>query len=82
MLLWNEEGELTEFTTGNLVLELQDGRKLTPPRDCGLLAGTLRAELLARGEISEQVLTREDLQRAKRLWFINGVRGWVEVQLR
>jgi para-aminobenzoate synthetase/4-amino-4-deoxychorismate lyase len=82
VLLWNEEGELTEFTTGNLVLELPDGRKLTPPRDCGLLAGTLRAEFLARGELEEQVLTRDDLQRAARLWFINGVRGRVEVQLR
>ncbi|MBF5045200.1 aminodeoxychorismate synthase component I [Aggregicoccus sp. 17bor-14] len=82
VLLWNEEGELTELTTGNLVLELPDGRKLTPPRDCGLLAGTLREELLSRGEIEEQVLTREDLGRAQRLWFINGVRGWVEVSLR
>jgi para-aminobenzoate synthetase/4-amino-4-deoxychorismate lyase len=63
-----------------VVLQLQDGRKLTPPLDCGLLAGTLRAELLARGDIQEQVLTRDDLQRARRLWFINGVRGWVEVE--
>jgi para-aminobenzoate synthetase / 4-amino-4-deoxychorismate lyase len=47
-----------------------------------LLAGTLRTEMLARGVLHEQVLTREDLQRAHRLWFINGVRGWVEVALR
>jgi para-aminobenzoate synthetase / 4-amino-4-deoxychorismate lyase len=81
VLLWNEEGKLTEFTTGNLVVELPGGRKLTPSRDCGLLAGTLRAELLSRGELEEHVLTRDDLQRAARLWFINGVRGWVEVRI-
>jgi len=79
-LLWNEEGQLTEFTIGNLVLEL-DGKKWTPPRECGLLAGTLRAELLAQGEIAERVLTLEDLQKASRIWLINSVRGWVAVEL-
>ena len=78
VLLWNEEGELTEFTTGNLVLEL-DGRRWTPPRECGLLAGTLRGALLRGGEISERVLDKSDLGRATRCWLVNGVRGWVEV---
>ena len=41
VLLWNEDGQLTEFTNGNAVFEI-DGRKVTPPRDCGLLAGTFR----------------------------------------
>ena len=78
VLLWNERGELTEFTNGNLVVEL-DGGRWTPPRASGLLAGTFRAELLRRGEVSERVLTKEDLARASRVWFVNGVRGWVEV---
>jgi para-aminobenzoate synthetase/4-amino-4-deoxychorismate lyase len=78
VLLWNEEGELTEFTNGNLVVELE-GRRLTPPRACGLLAGTMREGLLRAGEISERVLTKEDLARATRVWLVNGVRGWVEV---
>ena len=38
-----------------------------------------REALLREGEISERVLTAEDLGRATRCWFINGVRGWVEV---
>ncbi|HEX8284721.1 MAG TPA: aminodeoxychorismate synthase component I [Pyrinomonadaceae bacterium] len=80
VLLWNERGELTEFTNGNLVVEL-DGERLTPPRASGLLAGTFRAELLRRGEIAERTLTVGDLARASRLWFVNGVRGWVEVGL-
>jgi para-aminobenzoate synthetase/4-amino-4-deoxychorismate lyase len=78
VLLWNERGELTEFTNGNLVVEL-DGGRWTPPRESGLLAGTFRVELLRRGEVAERVLTKNDLARAERVWFVNGVRGWVEV---
>jgi para-aminobenzoate synthetase / 4-amino-4-deoxychorismate lyase len=78
-LLWNERGELTEFTIGNLVLEL-DGKKVTPPRDSGLLAGTLREELIELGEIKEQVLTKDDLKRATAIWLINSVRGWIRVE--
>ncbi|MEO7715569.1 MAG: aminodeoxychorismate synthase component I [Capsulimonas sp.] len=80
VLLWNEENELTEFTVGNLVAEI-GGRLWTPPRDCGLLAGTFRAELLAAGEIAERALPREVLAEATRLWLINSVRGWVPVTL-
>ena len=80
VLLWNEEGELTEFTIGNLAVEI-GGRLWTPPRDCGLLAGTLRAELLARGEMGERILRKPDLDRADRLWLLNGVRGFVPVTL-
>ncbi|MBX6396528.1 MAG: aminotransferase class IV, partial [Alicyclobacillaceae bacterium] len=80
VLLWNENREITEFTNGNVVLEM-GGRKYTPPVSCGLLAGTFRAELLEKGEIVEERLTLEDLQRAERIWFINSVRGWVPVHL-
>jgi para-aminobenzoate synthetase / 4-amino-4-deoxychorismate lyase len=80
VLLWNEDEELTEFTNGNLVVEL-DGRLFTPPRACGLLAGTMRAELLDGGTISERTITRADLERCTRLWFVNSVRGCVSVLL-
>jgi len=81
VLLWNEREELTEFTNGNLVVEL-DGRRWTPPREAGLLAGTFRAVLLRGGEVGERVLTKDDLARATRVWFVNGVRGWVEVSVK
>ncbi|CUS04974.2 Para-aminobenzoate synthase, subunit I [Candidatus Promineifilum breve] len=74
VILWNEHGELTEASVANIILEL-DGRQVTPPVACGLLAGTLRAQLLAEGEIMEQVLRPDDLARASRLWLINSVRG-------
>ena len=79
VLLWNERGEVTEATNFNLVAEI-DGRRVTPPLDCGLLAGTFRAELLATGAITEAIVRVDDLRRATRLWLINSVRGWVEAE--
>ena len=81
VLLWNEEGELTEFTIGNLVAELAGGERVTPPRDAGLLAGVFRAKLLAEGAVREQTLRVADLPSARRLWLVNAVRGFVPVRL-
>jgi para-aminobenzoate synthetase/4-amino-4-deoxychorismate lyase len=75
VILWNPQGQVTEATIFNLVVEL-DGVLVTPPVACGLLAGTFRAELLYRGEIREAVVTIDDLRRASRLWLINSVQEW------
>jgi len=80
VLLANEEDELTEFTIGNVVLELA-GERVTPARDCGLLAGVFREGLLASGEVRERPVRRAELARARRLWLVNAVRGWVPVRL-
>lgn len=80
VLLRNEEGELTEFTIGNLVAEI-DGAQWTPPGECGLLPGVMRGALLERGEIRERRLRLEDLGRATRIWLVNAVRGRVPVRL-
>ena len=80
ILLWNEDGELTEFTNGNVVLEI-DGSLWTPSLNSGLLAGTFREMLLKNGEIREKTLTIADLQKSRKIWFINSVRKWLEVQL-
>lgn len=80
VLLANEQDEVTEFTIGNLVLEL-DGEQVTPPRDAGLLAGVMRAELLARGEVREHPVRVADLARARRIWLVNAVRGRMPVRL-
>ena len=74
VILWNERGELTEITIANLVLAI-DGRHYTPPLSAGLLAGTMRAHMLACGEIEERVLALSDLARATGIWLINSVRG-------
>ena len=80
VLLWNERHELTEFTLGNLVVRI-GGTMRTPPRTCGLLAGTFREELLAGGTVQEAVLKLDDLLDVDRMWLINSVREWVEVEL-
>lgn len=80
VLLWNPAGEITEFTIGNIVIKM-DGALWTPPRACGLLAGTLRAELIANNVIQERILVRDALHRAEQIWLINSVRGWVPVHL-
>ena len=51
VILWNPAGEVTETTIANLVVEDATGRRVTPPIACGLLPGTMRAELLATGEV-------------------------------
>jgi para-aminobenzoate synthetase/4-amino-4-deoxychorismate lyase len=79
-LLWTPDGDLTESTIANLVVEM-DGRRVTPPVACGLLPGTFRAELLAMGEIVEGRVRLEDLRRASQVWLVNSVRGWRRAML-
>lgn len=80
VLLWNERGELTEFTIGNLVVEL-DGELWTPPLECGLLPGIQRAVEVESGKVKERVIMKNELQRATKIWHINSVRGWTEVEM-
>ena len=75
VLLVNERGEVTESTIANVVVEMGGGR-WTPPLECGLLPGVLRAELLREASIAERVLTRDDVRRADALWLVSSLRGW------
>lgn len=78
--LTNADGEVTETTIANLAIEI-DGVWYTPPVACGLLPGTYRAELLARGALVERIVTPVDLKAASRLARFNALRGWEEVSL-
>jgi para-aminobenzoate synthetase/4-amino-4-deoxychorismate lyase len=79
-LLWNERGELTEFTRGNVALRIA-GRWLTPAATSGLLPGIARARLLRDGTIAEATLTRDDLVQADAVVFFNSLRGWLAAEL-
>ena len=81
VILWNADNEITEATDYNIVVEI-DGAKVTPPIECGLLPGVMRAELLARGEIVERRVSVDELRAAPRVWLINSVRGWVDAVVR
>ncbi len=83
ILFTNRAGEVTEGAITNIFVRLQKNeRLLTPPTDCGLLAGTYRRMLLEQGQAVEQVLRMEDLLKAEELYVANSVRGLIPVQLR
>jgi para-aminobenzoate synthetase/4-amino-4-deoxychorismate lyase len=79
-LLWNADRQVTELTRGNLVVERQ-GARWTPPVHCGLLAGTLREELVEPGQVMEGIVMLDELPSFDRLWFVNSLRGWVPITL-
>jgi len=76
VILFNERGEITETTICNIVVEI-GGKKFTPPVECGLLGGTFRAHLLARGEIKEKVIKKGEALSAEKIYLINSVRKWL-----
>lgn len=80
VLLYNERNELTEFTIGNLVVEL-DGQFVTPPIECGVLAGTFRAHLLESGQITERIIPIDRLKDCTQIFRINSVRKWETVRI-
>ncbi|GAB4227692.1 MAG: aminodeoxychorismate synthase component I [Methyloligellaceae bacterium] len=76
VLFVNERGELTEGSRTNIFIE-RGGKLLTPALECGLLPGTLRADLLASGKAEEAVLYPADLESADAVFLGNSVRGLV-----
>jgi para-aminobenzoate synthetase/4-amino-4-deoxychorismate lyase len=80
VLLYNENNELTEFTIGNLVVEM-DGILYTPPISCGLLAGTFRAHLLRSGQVKERVIHAEELAKCSKIFLVNSVQKWRRVEI-
>lgn len=79
-IFFNERDELTEMSRANLILEI-NGEWLTPALSSGLLPGIYRQQLLDTGKCREQVLYREDLSRADRIFCCNSVQGVREVEL-
>ena len=80
VLLLNERGEVTESTIANVAVEIE-GKLCTPPVECGLLPGTLRADLLERGTLIERGISVEDVLRSPRVLLLNSVRGLYQVQV-
>lgn len=79
-LLYNEAGEITETTFGN-VAALLDGRWVTPALSCGLLPGVGRAQALRSGRVQEAVLRLADVPRVQAWAFLNSLRDWLPAQL-
>lgn len=79
-LLWNEAGEITETTFGNIAARI-DGRWVTPPLSAGLLPGVGRSLALRDGRVQEAVLRLDDLPRVQEWAFVNSLRGWLSAVL-
>ncbi|RPH92805.1 aminodeoxychorismate synthase component I [candidate division KSB1 bacterium] len=80
VILWNPDGEITESTIANVVVQ-KSGKLITPPIKCGLLGGTYRAYLLEKGRIHEDIVKKSDLPHVERIYLINSVRGWIPAKL-
>ena len=75
VLFLNERAEVCDGTITSVFFDRGQGMR-TPPLSCGLLPGVLRAEMLAPGQVSEEVLLASDLPRV-RLWVGNSLRGLI-----
>lgn len=80
VLLYNERNELTEFTIGNLVVEL-DRQLFTPPEECGLLPGTFRTHLVETGQVLERIVPVGHLKDCTKIFRVNSVRKWEPVRI-
>ncbi len=76
VVLFNEDGFITETSIDNIIVEKSDGTFVTPPVSAGLLAGTYRAFLLEQGKITEEAVTIDGLKSAASIAVVNSVRGW------
>ena len=79
VVFWNADGCVTESTNANVVVEI-GGQLVTPPVECGLLAGVARAHVLRRGRVREAVVTLDEFRTARRAWLLNSVRGWRRIE--
>lgn len=80
VLFLNERDEVCEGARCNVFLA-RGGVLLTPPLDCGLLPGTLRAHLIAIGRAKESILHADDFSGDAEFYMGNSVRGLVRSQL-
>ncbi len=80
VLLWNQQQEITESCIANVVFKIND-QLLTPPVECGLLAGTFRDYLIDQGKIKESKLKLTELKDCESIYLINSVRKWQRARL-
>jgi len=76
VLLYDEQGFLTESCKANIVIQDADGL-WTPPVRQDLLPGVFRDVLLRTGQVRERAITVEELPHVSRLWLVNSLRGWI-----
>ena len=79
-IYYNQKKELLETSIGNLVLKIED-QLYTPPVHLGLLNGIYRQSLIANNQVTERVLTLDNLKQAQAIYGCNAVRGLYELKV-
>ena len=79
-IYYNQKKELLETSIGNLVLKIED-QLYTPPVHLGLLNGIYRQSLIANNQVTERVLTLDNLKQAQAIYCCNAVRGLYELKV-
>ena len=80
ILLWNEDGHITESTISNIIFK-KDSEYFTPPISCGLLGGTYRTHLINQGHLVERIIPKTEINLYSEIYLINSVRGKYPVKL-
>lgn len=80
VLLFNQQGEVTESTVANTAFEI-NGVLCTPPVRCGLLPGTFREDLLERAAVVERVVHVEEALQLGSVYLMNSLRGMHRVKI-
>jgi para-aminobenzoate synthetase/4-amino-4-deoxychorismate lyase len=79
VILINERGEATETTILNIAV-LRGNQWVTPKLSCGVLPGTMRAQLLDEGQIVEGVVRADQLTPGEAIRCFNAIRGVFDVR--
>lgn len=79
-IYYNQKKELLETSIGNLVLKIED-QLYTPPVHLGLLNGIYRQSLIANNQVTERILTLDNLKQAQAIYGCNAVRGLYELKV-
>ncbi|MDY0362886.1 MAG: chorismate-binding protein [Desulforegulaceae bacterium] len=80
VILVNEKNEITESCYANIVIQ-KSGCFYTPHYSCGLLPGTMRQHLIDEKKIKEKIILKNELKDCEKIFLINSVRGFIEVEL-
>lgn len=71
VLLFNQNGEITETSIANIAIEKEPGVWITPSIACGLLPGVFRRHLIESGQVQEGIIHVDDLKNQVRRWDMN-----------
>ena len=81
VVLYNNQGYITESCKANVVIETDKGW-WTPPQQLALLPGVFREQLILTGRVQEQAFTVDDLLAARSVWLVNSLRGWIPCEIK